>query len=641
MGKRDEARRWPPGVDGETAATLDKDARRALRRLAKSDAALVDALAVADRRRQRLAEAMAAGRKGRKRRRRLGAAEADVRAAAEEVLEEARAIGGPASTYVWPSIAMAEGALAQLGESSLMHGREAEDHADLADTLAADAAETIEAAEATEDAAREAEVDAAAPGGDDESVMAVPGGPHAAEPPDRPVQPDQAVPAAAPDDLAGAPWPGSVEPVEPVQPTVSDAGAADGAIVADPVTAPSDAWVAPEPPAEPAPEAPAEPASEAPAVDPSWSAPAAPAPPAAFEPALPFVPGDVLIAPAEGPTPVDRLAAPPPPAPAVEPELPAVAPIASPGGIVLAAIDVGSNSVHLLVASLGDHQLEPLDDESEFLGLGRAADAGALGAELRAALTATLVRYVETARGLGASSIAIVGTEPLRRSGDAAVVVAEVGQATGVPLHVLGHEEEALLNLLGATEGRPVETDLAVVDIGGGSSELVVVSPGVRATAFGLPVGSARLTDRFLTDDPPTPREIEALRSGVRDRLIQAPVLAISELVAVGGTADNLARIVAAAAEDRILTPRRLEDALAILMAEPAASAAERHAIRPERARILPAGAVILGMLLEHYGLTQVRASGAGMREGLVRALGRAGASWRDQLEPLAHGWVD
>ena len=105
-----------------------------------------------------------------------------------------------------------------------------------------------------------------------------------------------------------------------------------------------------------------------------------------------------------------------------------------------------------------------------------------------------------------------------------------------------------------------------------------------------LPVGSARLTDRFLTDDPPTPREIEALRSGVRDRLIQAPVLAISELVAVGGTADNLARIVAAAAEDRILTPRRLEDALAILMAEPAASAAERHAIRPERARILPAG---------------------------------------------------
>ena len=122
MAKRARTHQWPPGVDDATAASLEKDARRALRRLARRDERLAEALVEAERRRRRLAEAIAAGRKGRKRRRRLATAEADVQLAAEEVLALARSVEGPAAAFVWPSVAAAEGALAHLGEEPLGGG---------------------------------------------------------------------------------------------------------------------------------------------------------------------------------------------------------------------------------------------------------------------------------------------------------------------------------------------------------------------------------------------------------------------------------------------------------------------------------------------------------------------------------------
>ena len=104
------------------------------------------------------------------------------------------------------------------------------------------------------------------------------------------------------------------------------------------------------------------------------------------------------------------------------------------GGAVGAAVDLGSNSVHLLVAAVADHRLEPLLDESVFLGLGRALDAGGvLGPVARRGLVDTLVHYAELARALGAAAITFIGTEPLRRAGDAPRIAREVEAATGDP----------------------------------------------------------------------------------------------------------------------------------------------------------------------------------------------------------------
>ncbi len=335
----------------------------------------------------------------------------------------------------------------------------------------------------------------------------------------------------------------------------------------------------------------------------------------------------------------------PAPEPAPEPEAPATAPLLieiPPGAVIGAAIDVGATSVHLLVAAVGGHRVEPLLDESVFLGLGdRVAAHGRLGPDAREELVAALVGYAETARQLGASRITVVGTEPMRRADDAATIVNAVEMRARVPLHILDHDEEGLLMLLGVTKGRPITSNLLVVDVGGGSTEFVVVDPAGHEHAMGLALGAARLTRDLVRSDPPSLAELEALKVRVREILVDAPGVNPGEIVAVGGTASNLLKLLPATALDRVLTRRRLTVALAMLTVERSLEAAERHLVRPARARILPAGAIIVDAILERYGADRLRVSEEGIREGLALAAAAAGPAWRDRLPHLVRGWSD
>jgi exopolyphosphatase / guanosine-5'-triphosphate,3'-diphosphate pyrophosphatase len=257
----------------------------------------------------------------------------------------------------------------------------------------------------------------------------------------------------------------------------------------------------------------------------------------------------------------------------------------------------------------------------------------------REELVALLVRYAGRARELGADEIAFVGTQPLRRAADARAVVAAVESATGVPLHVLGHEEEGLLNLLGATAGRTIDASLAVVDIGGGSIEVVVVEPGAHARSGGLPVGCATLTWRHVAHDPPTAEEVAVLRAEARLAVRNAPRGAPTMMLAVGGTSSNLVKVLPPAMHDRTLTHHRLGAAYRTFGAAPAADVAARFGITAKRTCLLPAGAALLEALMDRYAVERVTAVEEGLREGVVFALARAGASWRDRLDDLAHGW--
>jgi exopolyphosphatase/pppGpp-phosphohydrolase len=305
-----------------------------------------------------------------------------------------------------------------------------------------------------------------------------------------------------------------------------------------------------------------------------------------------------------------------------------------------AAVDLGSNSVHLLVAAIAGHRLRPIVDESAFLGLGAAVDGAAhLGAAATARLLDTLQGYAATARSLGAERITLLGTEPIRRAGDAARVAALVEERTGVPLHVLTHEEEAYLTLVGVTEGRPVTRETLVIDIGGGSSEFVAVGPRTTARAMGVRVGSNRLTQRVAPADPPTPDDVAQLRSLARAAMAEALVDTPSHVLAVGGTATNLLKVTAAGVADRRLTRARLEEAIATLEAEPAATITERYLVNPVRARLLAAGATIVEAVLERYGVPELTVSDAGLREGAILVADHARLAWRDRLPELAHGW--
>jgi exopolyphosphatase/pppGpp-phosphohydrolase len=317
-------------------------------------------------------------------------------------------------------------------------------------------------------------------------------------------------------------------------------------------------------------------------------------------------------------------------------------------GAIGAAVDVGSNSVHLLVAATSGDRLVPLADESAFLGLGDGVSAtGVLGPELRSALVATLGAYAGRARGLGATRIALVGTAAMRRAADAAAAVRTVERELGLALHVLDPSEEGLLMFLGATLDRAAldrvalaNGGVAVVDVGGGSTEIVVAAVDRAPAAVGVPIGSASLTAAHVTTDPPGRTALEAVTASARAAFDLAPEVRQAHIVAVGGTSDNVLKLVPGGAERRAVTAAELDEALAILAAEPAAALAGRYRLKPARAHLLPAGAAILRALLERYGAQELSVSPTGLREGAILAALRGGPAWRDALPSLARSWL-
>src|SRR4029077_13074716 len=132
------------------------------------------------------------------------------------------------------------------------------------------------------------------------------------------------------------------------------------------------------------------------------------------------------------------------------------------------------------------------------------------------------------------------------------------------------------------------------VDVGGGSTEFCIVGAGGSPSATGLRLGSWRLTDANVTHAPPRAAEIEGSRPAAQEAVREAPEVYPTEIVAVGGTASNLAKVVPVAAVDRTLTRQRIAQHIRTVTSEPAALASERLLINPTRARLLPAGGAIL-----------------------------------------------
>jgi exopolyphosphatase / guanosine-5'-triphosphate,3'-diphosphate pyrophosphatase len=305
---------------------------------------------------------------------------------------------------------------------------------------------------------------------------------------------------------------------------------------------------------------------------------------------------------------------------------------------IAAAIDIGSYSVHLLVAEVGSGELRSRHDESAHLGLGRTIDdEGGLKGALPT-LRETIAGFADRARQLGAKTITVAGTDPLRRAPDGPAVISQIERATGLEIATLSHEEEAFLALLGVQEGKVVENELVMVDVGGGSTEIVLAGPARPPEAVGLPLGAARLTGVHVDHDPPRASEIGAMSAQVALAMQLAADSVASQLVAVGGTARNLLRI-GPPLPTRILTRSRIRDALDMMAAAPAATIAERHGVRLSRARVLPAGAAILLGALDRYGLDRLRVANGGLREGLILAAFHAGREWRAEVGTLALGW--
>ena len=310
---------------------------------------------------------------------------------------------------------------------------------------------------------------------------------------------------------------------------------------------------------------------------------------------------------------------------------------------IAAAIDVGSNSVHLLLTEL---EGEVLRDESVLLGLWAMVDMeGFIPDEGLATLVHVLTSYVNEAIDAGAESVTLVATEPLRRASNRSAVKAAVLAATGLELHVLSHEDEALLTVLGVLDGEPPSEPTMILDIGGGSSEVVLLEPGADPVVGVIPVGSARLTAQHVEDDPPVEAEIRELRAEAHHLFSSLPTGHPQRGIVVGGSGTNLIKLTTGegdedAPDSGLIDTDRTARAIDIVKGTPSAQLVEDFGLRERRVLQMAAGASLIEAALDCYNLSAVEASDASLREGIIIARELAGEAWLGELASLVSGGV-
>jgi exopolyphosphatase / guanosine-5'-triphosphate,3'-diphosphate pyrophosphatase len=285
-----------------------------------------------------------------------------------------------------------------------------------------------------------------------------------------------------------------------------------------------------------------------------------------------------------------------------------------------ACVDIGSNTTRLLVAERDGEALREVVAVRHFLRIVPGSD-GAIAQETVAELAAIVAAHVQLARDHGAGHVRAVATAAIRAASNRRELCMAVQRAAGVEVEVLSDEEEAALAFAGAVAtlaGPAPDGLLGVIDVGGGSSELVTGTPsgGVSWWAS-FPLGSGVLTERHVRSDPPALEELAAMRAEIEAALdgVRPPVP--HRVLAIGGSATSLA-----AAAGGELAPETIARVLAVLIEEPAAQAARRLSLPVERVRLLPAGLQALEAAWVAFGRAPLRVVKGGLREGVVlRAL--------------------
>jgi len=243
-----------------------------------------------------------------------------------------------------------------------------------------------------------------------------------------------------------------------------------------------------------------------------------------------------------------------------------------------ACIDIGSNTTRLLVADRDASGLVEVHQERVFTRLGRGLRPGGVITDERIEeVVAVVRRQVEIAQAHGADELRGVATAAVRTAANGTALVQAIARSIGLEVTVLSAAEEARLAFLGAAAmmGESPAGELGVIDVGGGSSEIVIGRPPDRISWWAsVPVGSGVLTEDHLRSDPPTASELAAARVAVAQALAgdEPPPPALA--VAVGGSATSLSRVAGP-----VLDAAALARSLGLLTAEPSGAVAARFAI--------------------------------------------------------------
>ena len=284
--------------------------------------------------------------------------------------------------------------------------------------------------------------------------------------------------------------------------------------------------------------------------------------------------------------------------------------------MLCAAIDIGSNTTRVLVAEPQEGQLRKVMEQRAYTQIGADTKRdGSMSKDKIEEVGEVVATQVKLAQELGAEAIRTVATAAIRDAKNRKKAVKKIEEIAGVEIDVLSEEEEGRLAFVGATKtlGHPVEGDIGVVDVGGGSSEIILgtVNDGVDWVKS-FQIGSGAITEDFLTSDPPSASEIRKLRDYIDDFFDGVEVPKPDQAVAVGGSATSLRTLVGS-----VLEYETLERGVRVLAGDPVEDVAKRFELDPRRVRMLPAGVLLLEKLSELLG-QPLQIGKGGLREGII-----------------------
>ena len=293
---------------------------------------------------------------------------------------------------------------------------------------------------------------------------------------------------------------------------------------------------------------------------------------------------------------------------------------ASDGAHRAAVIDIGSNTIHLLVADCLPDRIHPVRDRRVHAGLGIAiADGEALGTDWIQRVASVVHAFATEAHQYQAREIIVLGTHAVRTAPDRGALTKTVEAEAGVALHVLSPEQEAVLCLAGAELGSLPQPPFLCADIGGGSCDLAAVDAAGVSSAASLPIGSGVLAARELDGDPPPATQVAQVAKALLD-LFGTTALAghsrFPEVVVTGGTARRLRQQVHGHRGGAAQPTTRLLETIQLLLQQP--STEWPHAVKPQRAALVRAGGMILQAIVARWHVPVWRISPYGLREGAL-----------------------
>jgi len=271
------------------------------------------------------------------------------------------------------------------------------------------------------------------------------------------------------------------------------------------------------------------------------------------------------------------------------------------------AVDLGTNSTRLLVADVEDGRIEEVARQSEITRLGEGVDERRKLLPLPVARVRNVLSdYRRELERLGAERVLAIGTSAVRDAENGEAFLGEIEWSYGFTTRLVTGDEEAELTLRGVATGRPLDERTLVLDVGGGSTELITTTARTS-----IDVGSVRLTERHLHSDPPAPGALAAAAREVRKLL---PQLEPTGAIGVAGTITTLAALeLGGYSPERVhgfqLSLAAAERQLERLASLPLAERRELPGLEPERAPVIVGGALIVCTVLDHYGLQGLEVS--------------------------------